>query len=338
MAHRGRLLVDAGGTHARLAWQEESGAALRHAVRWRVDDHAGPQALVLAYLAHHRLPLPGTLAMGVAADLDGDDVRFTNQPWSFSRAGLARTLGGGRLILMNDFRALAWALPDLRPPALVPVGGGLPLPDRPRAVIGPGTGLGVSGLLPRPGGGWTALEGEGGHVTLPVAGSRENAVAARLTQRFGHASAERALSGPGLVNLHDVLCALDGRMAPARTPQEVAAAGLTRADPCCREAIELFAAWLGSVAGNLALTLGARGGLYLGGGILPQLCPWFSAESRFRERFESKGRFSGYLAQIPVWVIDDPLAALRGLARALDEASDQPSSTGLDASSMPPMT
>lgn len=322
----------------RLAWQERPGASLRHLVRWRIGAHAGPMPLVQAYLSRHGLPMAATVAMGVAADLDGDLVQFTNHAWSFSRDALAQACGDARLVLMNDFEALAWSLTALPPMALQAVGGGQGCAQAPRAVIGPGTGLGVSALLHLPRGRWVALQGEGGHVTLPVSSDREHAVVKVLTRRFGHASAERALSGPGLVHVHQALCELDGLDMPERTPEQVARAGLEQSDRACRETLELFAGWLGSVAGNLALTLGARGGVYLGGGILPHLCPWFIAESSFRARFEAKGRFSAYLQQIPVWIVDDPWAALRGLARALDEQGDQAPCVAGAGSSMPPIT
>ena len=198
-----------------------------------------------------------------------------------------------------------------------PVGGGAAVAGTPRAVLGPGTGLGVAGLVPGGAGRLCIVAGEGGHVTLAAGTPREAAVLAQLQQRFGHASAERALSGPGLVNLYDAIGVLDARPTRTLQPDEVVTGALLGADPACREALQLFGALLGSEAGNLALTLGARGGVYLGGGIVPRLGTAFDALP-FRERFEAKGRFRSYLERIPTFVITAPTPALQGAANALD--------------------
>jgi glucokinase len=231
---------------------------------------------------------------------------------------LRQALGLQRLVFVNDFSALALALPTLRPDELRAVGGGTALPGAPLALLGPGTGLGVSGLLRGPNGSDAVLSGEGGHVTLAAADEAEAAVIAWLRQRFDHVSAERALSGQGLENLYQAWSALHGQPAEPLSAAQISERGLQRADPACDAALELFLSLLGNVAGNLALTLGALGGVYIGGGIVPRLGACIDA-SRFRQRFEHKGRFSGYLARIPVWVIQpggEP--ALRGAARALD--------------------
>jgi glucokinase len=188
------------------------------------------------------------------------------------------------------------------------------------ALLGPGTGLGVSGLLPARGGlGWVPLAGEGGHVTLAGTNAEEDAVIARLRQRFGHASAERALSGQGLEALHAALLELDGASAPALNAAQISSAALAGTDARCERTVDLFLALLGTVAGNLALSLGARGGVYIGGGIVPRLGDRVLA-SPLRARFEAKGRFTGYLRQMPLMVIQARTSpALWGAARALDE-------------------
>jgi glucokinase len=186
------------------------------------------------------------------------------------------------------------------------------------ALLGPGTGLGVSGLLPGPAG-WVPISGEGGHVTLGSADPFEAAVLAELAARFGHVSAERALSGPGLENLYRATCRVLGRPALELAAPAISAAALARQDAACEQTLALFCGLLGHVAGNLALTLGARGGVYIGGGIVPRLGEAFD-RSPFRERFEAKGRFSAYLAAVPTWVLTaDTSPALLGAARALDE-------------------
>jgi glucokinase len=264
------------------------------------------------------MPIPRQVAIGIANPIDGDLVRMTNHAWQFSIESLRQALGFERLLFLNDFAALALALPTLRPDELSSVGGGRAVAGAPLALLGPGTGLGVSGLVRGADGRDLVLSGEGGHVTLAPADDEEAAVIDWLRRRFGHASAERALSGQGLENLHQAWSAVHGVPAELLSAAQVSERGLQRSDPACDAALELFLSLLGNVAGNLALTLGARGGVYVGGGIVARLGARVEA-SRFRQRFEQKGRFSEYLSQIPVQLIQpggDP--ALRGAARALD--------------------
>ncbi len=188
--------------------------------------------------------------------------------------------------------------------------------------MGPGTGLGVSGLVFPPGASnGVPLSGEGGHVSLPVHTQREFDVLAILQERYGHVSAERAVSGAGLVDLYHALRRLAHRGGKeVSTAAEVTELALQSNDALALEALDLFCGFLGSVAGNLALTLGARGGVFIGGGMVPRLGAWFD-QSSFRARFESKGRFQSYLAGIPCWVIDPSATpALYGASRALDIA------------------
>lgn len=319
-----RLVGDIGGTNARFAWVAQPGEAPADMAVYPVRSLPTLADAIRRYLADQGKPPPRWCAIGIANPITGDQVRMTNHDWSFSISALRRELGLERLLLVNDFTALALSLPALAGEDLRQVGPGAPAPDAALAVIGPGTGLGVSGLLPAPSGReWVPLNGEGGHVTLPAQDAREAAVVARLHERFGHASAERAVSGQGLENLYQVLCELDG--VPPRTLDAPAIADDAKAgrDPQCVEALALFCAFLGSVAGNLALTLGARGGVYIGGGIVPRLGEAFD-RSAFRARFESKGRFTGYLRAIPTYVVQARAPALLGAARALDVLPDPP--------------
>jgi len=300
---------------------------LQDIVALATADHASVGAAITHYLAATGRTAPPWCAIGIANPVTGDRVQMTNSRWSFSMAALQAELGFERLRVINDFTALALALPDLQPSELRQLGGGAAVPDSAIALVGPGTGLGVSGLLPgATPGSWVPLQGEGGHVTLAAANEREAAVLEVLRERFGHASAERAVSGMGLEALHAALTALDApanalASAPASTAalpaSEITARALGGSDPRSAEAVALFCGFLGSVAGNLALTLGARGGVYIGGGIVPRLGALFEG-SAFRERFEAKGRFRAYLAQIPVYVIHASVSpALLGAARAL---------------------
>ena len=318
-----RLLADVGGTNARFGWQAAPGAPITDVQVLPCADHATLADAIATYLGRLGRGTPPACGIAIANPVTGDQIRMTNHHWAFSIAALRTQCGFARLQVLNDFTALALSLPLLSPEVLRQVGGGAPVAGAAIGLIGPGTGLGVSGLVPDGRGGWSPLEGEGGHVTLAGRTPREQAVLEWLDARYGHASGERAVSGQGLVDLHLALQALD---APAQPPAERTAAqivqgALADGDARCREAVDLLCAFLGTAAGDLALTLGARGGVYIGGGIVPRLGAAF-ASSPFRARFEAKGRFRDYLAAIPVFVIHaDPSPALLGAASALDRAS-----------------
>jgi glucokinase len=242
---------------------------------------------------------------------------MTNNSWTFSIQELKQSLDLQRCMVINDFTALAMSLPALGPSDLQSIGTGAAVDGAPIALIGPGTGLGVSGLFLSPDGHYSALSGEGGHVTLAAADDPESALLSLMRSRLDHVSAERVLSGPGLVDLYRAVCELHGHTAQNISPADVTAAAKSGADPDCVNSANYFSSFLGNVSGNLALTLGARGGLYIGGGVVPQLGAAFNA-SLFRQRFEAKGRFIEYLKTIPTLVIKASTPALIGASRALD--------------------
>jgi glucokinase len=265
------------------------------------------------------VPMPRAAAFAVAGPLLNDRVALTNNGWDFSASETRRSLGLERLIFLNDFTALALAVPQLKPEERHQVGGGEALSDAAIAVIGPGTGLGVSGLV-RSEGRWVALQGEGGHVTLPPVDEREIAVVTRLHRQYSHVSAERVLCGDGLELLHRTLALVDELPPGTLTAEQITRAALDGTDARCRATVAMFCGWLGNVAGNLALTLGARGGVYIGGGIVPRLGDYF-ATSPFRTRFEAKGRFTTFLSSIPVYVIAAAYPALTGCVQAFTNTS-----------------
>jgi glucokinase len=314
-----RLLADVGGTNARFAWQDHAHAPLSHVRVLPGADYPTLQAAMRAYIDGVGQGEPTEAAIAIANPITGDAVRMTNHHWAFSQNAVRAEFGLRRLRLLNDFTALALALPDLTPEQLRQVGGQTAVADAPKALLGAGTGLGVSGLLPNGQGGWVPVQGEGGHVTLPAETARERLLMDGLTARYGHASSERLLSGQGLLDAFEILCAADASATSGiNSPAAVTEAALQARHPQAVEALALFCALLGSCAGNLALTLGARGGVYIGGGIAPRLGAALDT-SAFRQRFEAKGRFQGFLQAIPVWVITaDPSPALLGAARALD--------------------
>lgn len=324
----GCLVADIGGTHARFGWVAQPGAAPRLVRTLQVAAHAGPAEAAQAYLREVAGPLgpegaaPRRAAFAVATAVLGDRIAFTNSPWAFSRDAVRRALGLQELVCINDFEALALALPHLAPAQLraqgVPPPLGAGSVGTVLAVVGPGTGLGV-GAVVRTRGGWQALPGEGGHATLAAGDALEAEVIACVRRRFGHVSAERLLSGSGLPLLHAALGQVQGAAdADERPPEAIVAGAQDGSCPRCAATLDLFCALLGGFAGNVALTLGARGGLYVGGGLVPRFADRFFA-SEFRARFEAKGRFQPYLAAVPAALIVDTMAALQGAGLAAAE-------------------
>lgn len=313
-----RLLADIGGTNARFAWQSGPKSALLDIATYPCANHASLQQAIEFYLKAHNRPAPAFCAIGIANPVLGDAVKMTNHNWAFSVLQLQTALGIQTLRVFNDFTALALAIPSLQKSDLHSIGGGTVIEGETKALIGPGTGLGVSGLLSSAEGKWVPIRGEGGHVTLSADNGFELEIINWLTKRHGHASAERALSGPGLVNLYEAVCITHGQHAQQMQPAAIIDEALVLPGGHCAQTLNLFCGLLGSVAGDLALTLGARGGVYLGGGILPRMLG-FLAESTFRERFVAKGRFRAYLDSIPTLVINSSVpVALIGAAAVLD--------------------
>jgi len=306
------LVADIGGTNARFALHHEgrfdcievlpcaSHATLADAMHSYLGA-AGQRGFAVDGIRH--------AAIAIANPVEEDRVSMTNHHWSFSIAGLRDERALSTLLVVNDFAALAMSLPFLQSYQRQRIGAGVELSGRPIGLIGPGTGLGVSGVIPA-GGGWTALAGEGGHASFAPCTRDECIILERLQDEYGHVSAERLLSGSGLEAIHRVLSG-ESLAAPDITKQ-----ALDGSCDACIRTVETFCGILGSVAGNVALTLGATGGMYIGGGIVPRLGSLF-AQSSFRRRFEDKGRLSPYLARIPTWLITEPYPALQGVAAML---------------------
>jgi glucokinase len=310
------LIADIGATNARFALVRPDGHI--GAVRlYALNDYPTLADAIDHYLAEtHAGANPEQAVLAVASPVTGDRVTLTNHAWTFSTETLRQQLKLKGLRIINDFVACAIAIPHLGADDVLQIGNGSAAADAPAGLLGPGTGLGVSALIPAPAGA-LPVAGEGGHVTMAPATVRESAVLEVMRKRYDHVSAERVLSGPGLVNVYGALCELAGVPAAPFTPAQITSPRIWDEDARTREATDMFCAMLGTVAGNLALTLGARGGIYIAGGIVPRLGPGFAA-SQFRERFEAKGRFRPYLAAIPTYVVTYAIPAFLGLAALLD--------------------
>ncbi|SFB16831.1 glucokinase [Collimonas sp. OK607] len=312
-----RLLGDVGGTNARFALEYAPGRI--DAIRvLQCADHAEFSDAVEAYLSQCQNPSVRHAAIAIANPVRGDEVKMTNHRWSFSIDATRRRLSLETLLVVNDFAALAMSLPHLEPTHCVQIGDGKAVTGSAIGLVGAGTGLGVGGLIPTDGR-WLALNSEGGHVSFSPADEREVAVLQYCWRSYSHVSAERLISGPGIELIYQALASHRGHYSNASlaTP-EIVNRALAGTDTLCQEVIECFCGMLGTIAANLAVTLGALGGIYIGGGVVPRLGEYFT-QSPFRSRFESKGRFSEYLAQIPTYVITAQYPAFVGVAAILSE-------------------
>lgn len=309
------LVGDVGGTNARFAvarWTD-GGPVLDHHESFPAERHPTFLEGVRAFIDGCAVkPSGGVIA--VAGPVTDGSIDLTNSPWRVSEAEL-QTLGLKPVRLINDFEALAWGAPIVPGQALERLGG--PEAGDPHAalaVLGPGTGFGVSGLARDADGRQIALPSEGGHACFAPNDAIEDEVLRILRRRYERVSIERLICGPGLLNLHRALAEIDGRESHIDDPAAITRQALAEPNSACGATLARFCAILGSVAGDIALTLGARGGVYVAGGIAPRILPFLKA-SPFRERFERKGRFQPYLAEVPTWVITHEHAALLGAAR-----------------------
>ena len=312
-----RLLADIGGTYARFTI-ESAPAVFQHTVSLRCAQHADFHAAVTAYLAG--LPAGQVAqiehaAIAIANPVEGDEVRMTNYHWQFSIEQMRQRLGFETLVVVNDFTALAMSLPRLVPNQRRQVGGGLARERSVVGLLGAGSGLGVSGLIPAANG-WMALGTEGGHTSFSPRDEREIAILRYGQTQFSHLSHERLLSGPGIELIHRALRLRAGLAPETLSAPEITRCALDSSDAVCMETLEAFCAMLGTAAANLAVTLGALGGIYIGGGIVLRLGAYFD-RSLFRARFEDKGRFSDYLKGIPTYVITAEHATFTGASAIL---------------------
>lgn len=306
------LVGDIGGTNARFAVVEHAGAAtgepqIVHTADFPTIDDA-IRATVLEKLGIR----PRSALLAIAGPVIGDEIPLTNCPWVVRPKAMAATVGLTDVVVLNDFEAQALAVVALGDHHVEKIGGGDALPHAGRAVLGPGTGLGVAGLL-KFDGKWLPVPGEGGHMDIGPRTPRDYDVWPHIEPLEGRVSGEQILSGRGLVSTYRAIAITDGKAPVFETPAEVTKAALAKSDPVAEEALALFVTCLGRTAGDIALVFKAQGGVYLAGGIAQRIIPALQ-EGNFRAAFNDKAPHSEWMAEIPVYVITDPLGALAGLA------------------------
>jgi glucokinase len=311
-----RLLADVGGTNARFALESAPGVIGEIRV-YPGRDYPGIAEAMQQYLKDIKVSRVNHAAVAIANPVDGDHVSMTNHDWSFSIEATRRALGFDTLLVVNDFTALAMALPGLTDAQRVQVGGGSRRQNSVIGLLGPGTGLGVSGLIPADDR-WIALGSEGGHATFAPSNEREDLVMRFARTKFSHVSFERVSAGPGLLLIYQALAERDG----VSVPDDLESASITQrahdGEALALEAVNCFCGILGTFAGNIAVTLGALGGIFIGGGVVLKLGELFT-KSPFRERFEAKGRFQQYLSSVPTFIITAEYPAFLGVSAILSE-------------------
>jgi glucokinase len=300
---RSWLIADVGATNTRCALLCPPAFEIT-AVRHFLNNEAESLQEILASYLLETDANPTNCALAIAAPVDGDVVRMSNRDWQFDINEVSRRMGVERTDVINDFHAVGYALPLIDAGHRIEIGRATSYRDGSLAVLGPGSGLGMSAWI-ESGSNGVAVSGEGGHITLTARNEFEDLIIAKLRERFDHCSAERVLSGPGIINLHNVMHDVNGLPA-----EEISR---RTDDPLCTATMNQFFRFLGSAAADLALTTGAIGGVYIAGGIVPD-CIKQIAQSDFRARFEDKDDYGDYMRGIPTWVITDPYPGLTGLS------------------------
>jgi len=334
------LVADIGGTNARFGLVEVDRIQstsnetpvtplLEQSVAsYPVAEFETFEAALTAYLKQCQAPQISSGVVAVATPVLEDQLVFTNSHWRFSQDDIRRTFDIPALKFINDFSALAFALPQLGRDDLKQIGvPALPTQGKSddvcqiRAVVGAGTGFGVSGLVTDASGS-RAIDGEGGYSMMRVGTTREFDLQQQLTlmnqtaQGDSYISVESLLSGPGLEQTYLALLAIDNQTAQMKVAPDILQEGLSGTDAYARETLDLFCQQLGYCTGDIAITLGARSGVFIGGGILPRMAEYLEASS-FRSCFDNKGAMTDYMKQIPVMLITEPRAALLGAAALL---------------------
>ena len=306
------LVGDIGGTNSRFGLVEPGSTRVVQIAVQKNDQFNSLEDSIAAYVQSKGVTGLAGAAVAVAGPIEGETVSLTNRDWHFTRETLRSAAGAKRFRLLNDFEALALALPHLGADDVVQIGGETPGKPAVKIVLGPGTGLGMATLAPLPQGGWMALPGEVGHITLPVATEAEFRWRETMTKPGVPFESEDAITGGGLLRMYR---AIADHPALA-TPEEVLQAALAGSDAAAVRTLEQFITWLARIAGDAAMTMQARGGVYLAGGIAPSIVHQLKA-GPFRTIFQEKGRLAHVMRPIPVYVIIDSFPAFKGCAAAI---------------------
>ena len=306
------LIGDIGGTNARFALVVDAYAHEKTFEVVQTADYSNIDEAIQDAVLDKTSLLPKTMILAVAGPVDGDEVDLTNCPWVVRPRELIERFGLSDIIVLNDFEAQALAVVALGPEHRQQIGGGEQDPNASRVVLGPGTGLGVAGLV-HTGRRWIPVPGEGGHVDVGPRTPRDYEVFPHLKQIDGRVSAEELLSGRGMVNLYRGVVASNGDAPKFDQPSQITAAALDGSDAAAAETLQLFLTYLGRVAGDLALIFMARGGVFLAGGIVQKIVPAMTTPA-LRENFDNKAPHSAFMRSLPMYMITHPLAALAGLA------------------------
>ncbi|GGW57496.1 glucokinase [Alishewanella tabrizica] len=306
------IVADIGGTNARFSRVALDTLALDQVAVYPCANFASLADALSHYQQEQDLTAIKDVAIAIACPVNGDDVRMTNFHWQFSIKRMQQDLGLQTLLVMNDFTAVAMCLPALASDQKIQIGGQPAQVGKPMAVLGAGTGLGVAHLIPVADK-FVPLPGEGGHVDWAPQNTQEWFIQQHLAAQYGHVSPERLLSGPGLEAIYQALAAYQQIEAPALTAGEIGQHALSDTSALAVATVKQFYASLGSIAGDLALTLSTFGGVYVAGGIVPKLLPLLG-NSAFRERFDAKGRFADFNRQIPIFIVTAEQPGLLGAA------------------------
>lgn len=315
------LVADIGGTHARLGLVADESTEIFGIEQFSNKEFQSLEDVIRHYLLSSKCTtLPKKACFAVASPVLGDQVQFTNNSWSFHIPTLKKNLALDTLHVMNDFEAIARSLPLLSKKDLHQLGEGKGSAalGQTMAALGPGTGLGMGAAVPNGLGGFVPLPSEGGHASFAPQDEREHYIQSFLMQENGFVCIEDVVSGQGLENIFRALSHRDQKSEARVSAKTISDRAMIETDPLAVESISTFCSILGSVAGDLALTTGARGGVYLAGGILPKILD-FLDRSQFRKRFEAKGRYAPYLAAIPSYVIIGTEPGLIGAASLFDQ-------------------
>ncbi|MCM2679463.1 glucokinase [Echinimonas agarilytica] len=308
------LIADVGGTNIRLALVDEKGVEYTQLKKYLCAQYPSITAVIKQYLADVNAEVAHA-CIAIACPTDSDWIDMTNNSWAFSRREVEEELGLDALYLINDYTAISMSLPFLTDEQLIQVGAGDIEPGAPKAVLGPGTGLGVAHLT-KVDGYWHSLPGEGGHVDFAPIDEIDLYIWKYLHKRYNHISYEQVLSGLGIIQIYEAITEMEGLTLTEKTAAEITQQGISGECEISKKAVEQFCKILGSHAGNLAMNLGAFGGVYVAGGIVPRF-PEFVKNSDFRERFEAKGRFRDYVRRVPSFLIIEEQPGLIGAAAFL---------------------